>query len=128
MSTISQREGATAGTAVALGVHSEVGRLRRVVLHRPDLELRRLTPSNKDELLFDDVLWVKRARQEHDAFADALARARRRGPLPRQLLADVLEIAAARDEVLDAHDRDRSTLGPELRPELREWLAAPRHR
>ena len=54
-------------------VGSEVGRLRRVMLHRPDLELKRLTPRNKDELLFDDVLWVKRARQEHDAFADALA-------------------------------------------------------
>ena len=38
----------------------------------PDLELRRLTPSNCDDLLFDDVLWVKRARQEHDAFADTL--------------------------------------------------------
>jgi arginine deiminase len=38
----------------------------------PDLELRRLTPSNCRELLFDDVRWVKRARQEHDAFADTL--------------------------------------------------------
>ena len=56
-----------------LFVGSEVGMLRRVLLHRPDLELKRLTPRNKDELLFDDVLWVKRARQEHDAFADALA-------------------------------------------------------
>lgn len=56
-----------------LYVGSEVGVLRRVMLHRPDLELRRLTPANKDELLFDDVLWVKRARQEHDAFADALS-------------------------------------------------------
>lgn len=46
--------------------------MRRVLLHRPDLELRRLTPSNCEDLLFDDVLWVKRARQEHDAFADAL--------------------------------------------------------
>ena len=46
-----------------LYVGSEVGALRRVVLHRPDLELRRLTPANKDELLFDDVPWVRRARQ-----------------------------------------------------------------
>ena len=44
-----------------------------MLLHRPDAELKRLTPRNKDALLFDDVLWVKRARQEHDAFADALA-------------------------------------------------------
>lgn len=53
-------------------VDSEVGRLREVIVHRPDLELKRLTPTNKDDLLFDDVLWVKRARQEHDAFTDAL--------------------------------------------------------
>ncbi|MFI1579096.1 arginine deiminase [Embleya sp. NPDC020630] len=53
-------------------VESETGRLKQVILHRPDLEMKRLTPTNKDELLFDDVLWVKRAREEHDAFADAL--------------------------------------------------------
>src|SRR3569833_4738157 len=53
-------------------VTSEVGRQRRVMVHRPGLELERLTPANKDDLLFDEVLWVRRARQEHDAFADAL--------------------------------------------------------
>ncbi|NUU24082.1 MAG: arginine deiminase [Streptomycetaceae bacterium] len=57
---------------MGFNVQSETGRLRQVILHRPDLELKRLTPTNKDELLFDDVLWVKRAREEHDAFADAL--------------------------------------------------------
>ena len=55
------------------GVHSEAGVLHTVLVHRPGLELERLTPRNKDDLLFDDVIWVKRARQEHDAFADALA-------------------------------------------------------
>ena len=50
-------------TAVGYGVHSEVGTLQQVMLHRPDLELRRLTPSNVDDLLFDEILWVKRARQ-----------------------------------------------------------------
>lgn len=53
-------------------VDSEVGVLRQVIVHRPDLELKRLTPTNKDEFLFDDVLWVKRAKEEHDAFAEAL--------------------------------------------------------
>ncbi|HLV04994.1 arginine deiminase [uncultured Georgenia sp.] len=53
-------------------VDSEVGRLHQVILHRPDLELRRLTPQNRDELLFDEVLWVERAQEEHDAFAGAL--------------------------------------------------------
>ena len=55
-----------------LGVHSEVGKLRRVIVHRPDLSLRRLTPTNHDELLFDDVLWVERAQWEHDQFVAAM--------------------------------------------------------
>ncbi|MYS80355.1 arginine deiminase [Embleya scabrispora] len=71
---------------MAFNVQSETGRLRQVILHRPDLELKRLTPTNKDELLFDDVLWVKRAREEHDAFADAL---RDRGVIVH-LFADLL--------------------------------------
>ena len=50
------------------GVHSEVGKLRKVMVHRPDLALRRLTPANHDDLLFDDVLWVEHAQKEHDAF------------------------------------------------------------
>ena len=58
------------------GVHSEVGALRKVMVHRPDLSLQRLTPSNHDELLFDDVLWVERAQLEHDRF---VAKMRERG-------------------------------------------------
>ena len=50
------------------GVHSEVGKLRKVIVHRPDMSLKRLTPDNHDELLFDDVLWVERAQWEHDQF------------------------------------------------------------
>ncbi|MGH3209457.1 MAG: arginine deiminase family protein, partial [Trebonia sp.] len=53
-------------------VDSEVGRLRQVILHRPDLELKRLTPDNVAGLLFDDMLWVSQAQAEHDAFAEAL--------------------------------------------------------
>jgi arginine deiminase len=54
------------------GVHSEVGTLRKVMVHRPDLSLRRLTPTNHDELLFDDVLWVERAQYEHDEFVGVM--------------------------------------------------------
>ena len=50
-------------------VDSEVGVLKQVVLHRPGLELSRLTPQNVDDLLFDDVMWAQRAREEHGAFA-----------------------------------------------------------
>ncbi len=58
------------------GVHSEVGKLHKVMVHRPDLSLQRLTPTSHDELLFDDVLWVERAQYEHDQF---VARMRERG-------------------------------------------------
>jgi arginine deiminase len=77
------------------GVHSEVGKLRRVMVHRPELSLQRLTPSTHDELLFDDVLWVERAQYEHDQF---VARMRERGVevfVLRDLLAEAL---AATDE------------------------------
>jgi arginine deiminase len=77
------------------GVHSEVGKLRKVMVHRPDLSLQRLTPANHDELLFDDVLWVERAQFEHDQF---VARMRERG-VEVFLLADLLgEALAASDE------------------------------
>jgi arginine deiminase len=56
----------------ALGANSEVGRLRTVMLHRPGDELRRLTPRNSDQLLFDGLPWVDRAQEEHDAFAEVL--------------------------------------------------------
>ncbi|KWX02362.1 Arginine deiminase [Carbonactinospora thermoautotrophica] len=103
-------------------VSSEVGRLRQVLLHRPDLELLRLTPSNKDELLFDEVLWVRRARQEHDAFADTL---RERGVVVHylaDLLAETLKIDEARDFVLDRVAAS-TTLGPTLVRPVRDALA-----
>ena len=53
-------------------VDSETGRLREVIVHRPDLELRRLTPANKEELLFDELVWVGKAQEEHDAFVETL--------------------------------------------------------
>lgn len=106
-----------------LRVSSEVGRLRRVIVHRPGKELRRLTPANKAELLFDDVVWVERAAEEHDAFVDAL-RARAVGVLYLQdLLAETLELAAARDRVL-SETLARVPGGPRLGPELQRWLTS----
>src|SRR6476620_11171452 len=62
----------SAPATTALGVHSEVGTLRTVIVHRPDIAHERLSPTNAQELLFDDVVWVRRARQEHDAFVDLM--------------------------------------------------------
>ncbi|MFE7567616.1 arginine deiminase [Streptomyces sp. NPDC057539] len=82
-------------------VDSETGRLRRVILHRPDLELKRLTPGNKDALLFDDVLWVRRAQEEHDAFAALLRERGVQVHLFGDLLRESLDLPAARRLVLD---------------------------
>jgi arginine deiminase len=106
----------SAASTPSFQVDSEVGVLRRVLLHRPDLELRRLTPTNCASLLFDDVLWVKRARQEHDAFADTL---RERGVevlYVGELLAETVKDDAARrwllDRVITEADLGRDLAGP----------------
>ena len=105
----------------SLGVHSEVGRLREVMVHRPDLSLRRLTPENCKALLFDDVLWVKRARQEHDVFVDAL---RERGVLVHsfgELLTETMSLTKARDWLLDRRVHP-GVVGLDMVDEMRGWL------
>ena len=53
-------------------IESEVTPLKKVIVHRPGAGLKRLTPANCHDYLFDDVLWPERAVQEHDAFTDIL--------------------------------------------------------
>jgi arginine deiminase len=77
------------------GVHSEVGKLRQVMVHRPELSLQRLTPTTHDDLLFDDVLWVERAQYEHDQF---VARMRERDVEVYLLQTLLAETLAASDE------------------------------
>ena len=104
------------------GVHSEVGRLKTVLVHRPGRSLERLTPQNRSEYLFDDVVWVERAQREHDYFTDVL---RDRGVevlYLQQLLAEAL--AASEDARSHIVERAVSsfTVGLSLVEELRGWL------
>jgi arginine deiminase len=105
------------------GAHSEVGKLRKVIVHRPDLSLQRLTPSNHDDLLFDDVLWVERAQYEHDQF---VARMRERG-VEVYLVSELLTEALAASD--DARQRiielvvSEYTVGWSLVDEIRALLA-----
>lgn len=104
-----------------LGVYSEVGILREVLVHRPDLSLTRLTPGNCHDLLFDDVIWVKEARQEHDAFVDAM---RDRNVIVHEfgaLLGETMKLPAARKWLLD-HRADIAHLGHGAAEEIRAWL------
>src|SRR6516164_825308 len=106
---------------MALGVHSEVGRLRRVMVHRPGLEHTRLTPSNAGELLFDDVLWVARAKAEHDMFAEAM---RDRGVEvfeAEELLAQALVKPEAREWVC-GHILSEQQVGVRAARVAREWV------
>ncbi|GAB4051750.1 arginine deiminase [Catellatospora paridis] len=104
------------------GVHSEVGRLRKVLVHRPDLALRRLTPSNRGELLFDDVLWVERAQQEHDQFVAELRARDIEVFLLHDLLTEALSSPEAREWVI-GHTVSPYTVGPAMVDAVREALA-----
>src|SRR6185437_11434983 len=88
-------------TATALGANSEVGVLRTVMVHRPDLAHERLSPTNCHELLFDDVIWVRRARQEFDGFVDVMRSEGVEVLLFHQLLAEALADSDARAWVLE---------------------------
>ncbi|MCI1747518.1 MAG: arginine deiminase [Acidipropionibacterium sp.] len=103
-------------------VHSEVGRLRAVMLHRPGNELRRLTPRNSDALLFDGLPWVDQAQRDHDAFAQLLADHGVEVLLLRDLLEQVLEDPEARSRAI--YDALSSLkLGDEVRGYLRVRLS-----
>lgn len=80
-------------------VGSEVGRLRQVIVHRPGREMDRLTPGNKDFLLFDDVLWTEHAQRDHDAFVRGLQAEGAEVLLLQELLAETLEVPEAREYV-----------------------------
>jgi arginine deiminase len=117
----SESDSAAPRSGPRLHVGSEIGVLRRVILHRPDRELRRLTPANKEELLFDDVLWVKRARQEHDAFADALVEEGVEVLYLHELLAETCALPEAREDILRG-TLTTAGLGSNLGEAVGEWL------
>src|SRR5512137_2967377 len=104
------------------GVYSEVGKLRKVIVHRPELSMKRLTPTNHDELLFDDVLWVERAQWEHDQFVKAM---RDRGVevfYHLDLLGEALTASeSARKNVINMVASEY-TVGWSLMDEVREFL------
>ena len=108
-------------SAPAVGAHSEVGTLRTVIVHRPDLAHERLSPTNCEALLFDDVIWVRRAQEEFDAFADVL---RSRGAevlLFHELLRETLEHRDAREWVLSRRLRPEDVTAL-FADELRDWM------
>jgi arginine deiminase len=105
----------------ALGANSEVGTLRTVMVHRPDLAHERLSPTNCHELLFDDVIWVRRARQEFDAFVDLMREKGVEVLLLHDLLREALEDREAREWVLTRRLRPEEVTVVFSR-ELTNWM------
>ena len=106
-----------------LGAYSEVGRLRKVIVHRPGLEHARLTPSNAEELLFDDVLWVSRAKAEHDMFREAMQERGVEVFEAEELLAGALVKPEAREWVC-GHILAERQVGITASRRAREWIEA----
>jgi arginine deiminase len=102
-------------------VSSEIGRLRSVLVHRPGLEIARITPNNKEALLFDDLLWLERAQEEHDVFV-ALMRGRGIEVLYfEDLLSEVLEMDEVRADLVN-HVITPAQCGPRVATLLRDAL------
>jgi arginine deiminase len=87
--------------SLTYGVHSEVGRLRKVLVCRPGLAHRRLTPTNADDLLFDDVMWVENAQRDHADFVNKMRGRDVEVVELHDLLAETMAIPEARSWLLD---------------------------
>ena len=109
-------------TAPAVGAHSEVGTLRTVIVHRPDLAHERLSPTNCHELLFDDVIWVRRARQEHDAFVDVMRDQGVEVLLVHDLLTETLQEKEGREWLLSRRLRPEDVTAVFSR-EITAWMS-----
>ncbi|XMB67195.1 arginine deiminase [Mycoplasmatota bacterium zrk1] len=81
-------------------VHSEIGRLKKVLLHRPGSELDNLIPSLLDQLLFDDIPWLELAQEEHDAFSNVLRENGVEVVYLEELMAEVLEDNRVKEQFL----------------------------
>lgn len=107
--------------SITYGVHSEVGKLQRVLVDRPGAALSRLTPSNCHDLLFDDVVWVKQARIDHMEFVDALRFRGAEVVFLREMLAETMQNKTARKWLLDRRVNEY-TVGVSLATELYDYL------
>jgi arginine deiminase len=108
-------------TQKAFGVHSEVGKLHKVMVCAPGRAHQRLTPSNCDQLLFDDVLWVDNAKRDHFDFVQKM---RDRGVEVvemHELLAETVAVPEARKWILD-NQVIPNQVGLGLVDEIRSYL------
>ncbi|MGA9242193.1 MAG: arginine deiminase family protein, partial [Silvibacterium sp.] len=90
-----------ANAEVKFGVHSEVGKLHKVLVCAPGIAHTRLTPSNCDALLFDDVLWVDNAKRDHFDFINKLRDRGAEVVEMHNLLAETVAVPEGKKWILD---------------------------
>lgn len=109
-------------STTSMGIDSEIGPLREVIVHRPGRELDRLTPSNVAELLFDDVLWGSKARLQHDVFTETLRDYGVTVHFFADLLAEAIEAPGGREFVTERICAP-ARFGPRMAGELARLFA-----
>ena len=102
---------------------SEIGRLKRVLLHRPGQELENLMPEYLERLLFDDIPYLKVAQAEHDAFADCLRDNGAEVVYLRDLVAETIAEPEVRQELVEQFLDEAEITGHRIREILRDYFA-----
>lgn len=113
-------------TSLETGIHntSEIGRLRRVMLHRPGGELENLMPEYLERLLFDDIPYLREAQREHDAFADCLRGQGVEVVYLSDLVAESITDSEVRRDLLRQFLDEADLRSPRLRESLEDYLGA----
>ena len=108
------------------GIHntSEIGRLRKVMLHRPGQELENLVPEYLERLLFDDIPYLKEAQREHDAFAECLRAQGVEVVYLTDLVAESITDGAVRQELIRQFIKESDITDERTGERLYEYLAA----
>ena len=108
---------------MSIQIYSEVGKLRKVLLHRPGRELENLVPAYRERMLFDDIPYVRVAREEHDAFANLLRDHGVEVVYLEDLLADVLQDPGLRSSFTKDFLRDAGIRHPDTLAWLTDYYA-----
>lgn len=103
-------------------VHCEVGQLKKVLVHRPGLELENLTPDSLPHLLFDDIPYLTVAQQEHDLFTETLRQCGVEVVYLKDLLCQAVDAADVREPLVEDYISEAHVFGASTRSALREYL------
>jgi arginine deiminase len=114
-------EGVMSAEKLKYGVHSEAGKLRKVMVCSPGLAHQRLTPSNCDDLLFDDVMWVNQAKRDHFDFVTKMREHGVEVLEMHNMLAEVAQNPEALAWILD-RKLTPDLVGVGMQREVRAWL------